>query len=73
MYALAVLIGKTPESIDVNSGTLTDLVLTALGNVESALVAARQTEDHNISASATRSPRRAVHTNSPRRRCPQAP
>ncbi len=45
VYALAVLIGKTPESIDVNSGTLTDLVLTALGNVESALVAARQTED----------------------------
>src|ERR1039458_4666361 len=31
VYALAVLIGKTPESIDVTSGTLTELATPAVG------------------------------------------
>jgi len=57
VYALAVLIGKTPESIDVNSGTLTDLTSPAVvAGLPSELLARRpdvaEAEEQLISANA---------------------
>ena len=57
MYALAVLIGNTPESIDVNSGTLTGLTSPAVvAGLPSELLARRpdvaEAEEQLIAANA---------------------